>query len=131
MFTHNVIKDVFTFAGRSGRVEYLIFSIVYLICTIALFALAILPVKLIFPFAEDYAGIAIGVLFLSIITLMAVQIIYPVSAMALLIRRIRDTGLSPWCALAFAVPFINIIFWIFLLFAPKDTVKKKLTDSQT
>lgn len=36
----------------------------------------------------------------------------------LTIRRLRDAGLSPWLALLFFVPFVNIIFFVFCAFVP-------------
>ena len=36
----------------------------------------------------------------------------------LTIRRLRDAGLSPWLALLFFVPFINLVFFAFCAFVP-------------
>ena len=134
LFTHHIIKDIFTFSGRSGRVEYLSFTIVY--GTVGLPVSLFLSFPLEIPTEYNYFGLE-GI-FIPAPYLMAVMenpssftiltllwaILFWIITASVIIRRIRDMGLSPWFFLGKFISYTDIILWLFLLFAPRNTFKK-------
>ena len=126
MFTHNIIKDFFTFRGRSGRVEFFIFAAVYLGINIATSIALWINLGLGFDAFFQSEPVSFNVDSVSLVILyLAVIILFLIGITAVSTRRVRDTGLNPWFVLVNWIPDVNIAFSIFLLFAPTDVVKKK------
>ena len=129
-FTHSIVKNIFTFTGRSGRVEFAVFLLIYGICMALLLLLSKMFIFSAFTGIE-YASLApvTFLLFAIGIILFAASLPFFVAICAVATRRVRDTKLNPWFVLVGLIPYVNVAFLIFLFFAPKDTAKKKLTDS--
>ncbi len=130
MFTHNIVKNIFTFTGRSGRIEYLVFTTIYAVIGI--------PLAFFLPFPAEMEHYGLGLFGLlahlaaakaepSALVIFALLdvIVFWIIIAAVTIRRIRDVGLNPWFFLVMFIPYADFIFHLFLIFAPKDTMKKK------
>ncbi len=131
-FTHSIVKNFFTFTGRTGRVEFAVFSLIYAICMALLWMFGVFVIVSALK-GPEYASLmpVIGFMFGLGILLLLLSLPFFVALWAVATRRVRDTKLNPWFVLVGLMPYVNVAFLIFLLFAQKDTAKKKLTDSQT
>ena len=107
---------VFALKGRIGRLRYLAYSWLYgfiLVCAwfplVLLFGISILG----FGSLNPDLGVILGLL------VVAAAYIISISAFAILaIRRLHDLNKTGWLLLVFFIPFINMIFALYLIFAP-------------
>ena len=103
-----VMRDNYSnFSGRARRQEYWMFSLFYLIFTIAAFIIVALVGGLLSVAAGETVGYVIaGLLF--IVFFLA----HFIPSLAVTIRRIHDTGNSGWLYLLVLIPYLgsHIIF---------------------
>jgi len=102
-----MFKHLFSFSGRSGRLEYLVHSFADLFGIIAVF-FAI-------SFIEGGLGILVSPEFV-VFSIFAVIVVSIVTEMAVTVRRLHDLGMSGWHILGMLVPFYNIYLGLILLF---------------
>lgn len=105
----------FSFKGRIGRLDYLIYSILS-----SLF-FGLLAVFIMIPFgiglAMNGAGIEeIATSSLASIIFLPIQIVVSYTTLALSAKRFHDMGLSGWFSVLSLVPFASIVVLIILLF---------------
>ena len=94
-----VLKKYATFSGRARRTEYWMFVLFNIIIGVVLEILALIP--------------KIGILFWVILGLYGLALIIP--GLAVIFRRLHDTGKSGWYILFNLIPFVgSIIFLVFL-----------------
>lgn len=106
---------LFSFKGRIGRLRYLAYSIVW--------QLLIIGVGLVIGAALMMAGEGLALFGTLIMGIAYVGSIAPTFAMA--VRRLNDTNQSGWLSLLLLVPFVNIIFGFYLIFAPGTSTANK------
>jgi uncharacterized membrane protein YhaH (DUF805 family) len=102
-------KKAFTFAGRASRSEYWMF---YLFTMIAVFALGILTAVLIPAIGGKDTGSMMGAIGSGIVGLFMVATFFPF--LAVMVRRLHDTGRSGWWFWIAIVPLIGGV-WLFVL----------------
>ena len=91
----------FIYSASSGFIPYLLAGVIYL-----LFKAVV---------GEEIAAPIAG---LSLIVFFIITLVFTIS---LLIRRLHDLDKSGWMGLLGIIPFINIIFFLYVLFARGDT----------
>ena len=100
-----VLNNYFVFSGRARRMEYWYFVLFNFLISFALFYVDSLS-----GFMQQRYGIMIGPL--SGLYSLAVLIPY----LAVLVRRLHDTGRSAWWLLIYLLPFIGaLVIFIFTL----------------
>jgi len=95
-------KNIFNFSGHATRAEYWAFTILSWIFMVLLTIAIMLPISLAVDETKETMG-KFGILIFFIITP------YLIATLSLMVRRIRDTGVSGWWSLLF-LP-VNAIFY--------------------
>ncbi|MBS9781302.1 MAG: DUF805 domain-containing protein [Gammaproteobacteria bacterium] len=102
----------YSLSGRIGRLQYLAYSVLISLVTLPIWVLgvAIIPT---FNISPDSALVPI-IIFVSLLPwIFYWSFIYP-------IRRLHDLGHTGWLILINLVPLVNIIFSLYLIFAPGE-----------
>lgn len=102
---------IFALKGRIGRLRYLSYNLAYTISFIFL------------TFLSDWlttGNTIVGGVFA--LVLLVPYLCFTISAQC---RRLNDLNRSGWWALLLIVPFVNIIFWLYLTFAPGTKINNK------
>ena len=107
------MKQLFDFTGTKQRLDYFLQNVGLTVATIAIAFIGIMLIA-----TESTAGIIFG----TIVLLSTIPIV--IYSWKISTQRTRDTGLNPWFVLLNMVPYVNIAFLIFLLFAPTNAMKK-------
>lgn len=117
---HTIQKDrPFSHHGRYGRLSYIAWTFIA-----SLFYTAVLFVVIAMSFALSYFlgnGLSTEELFSSslgyllVILFVAVVIFFTVIFINITIRRLHDLNKSGWLWLLMLIPFLNILFWIYIL----------------
>jgi uncharacterized membrane protein YhaH (DUF805 family) len=93
-----VLKNYAGFSGRARRTEYWMFGLVNFVITLVFYILAFL-----------HAGF-----FIVLVALYGLAVLVP--SLAVLVRRLHDTGMSGWWILIVLVPFVGgIVLLVFTL----------------
>lgn len=96
--------------GRIGRVQYLAYS--FVVSLLLIFVLSILTAVLSPMFVQPETGFFVtGIAFY--LLMFAVGFVYAR-------RRLHDLGKSGWLSLLILLPLVNLIFGLYLLFAPGE-----------
>jgi uncharacterized membrane protein YhaH (DUF805 family) len=102
-----------TYSGTIGRLQYLGASAMVWTAMILAFVALIA--------AEDMPDAA-PVLQIIGISLFIATFVYSLS---ISVRRMRDTGASPWLVLTLMIPYLGILTGLILFFAPANTLNRK------
>ena len=102
-----MLKDIFSFSGRSGRLEYFVHSIADIF--------GILAVVSAFSFIEGQFDVSVGEEIVAL-SLLGVILVGIVAETAVTVRRFHDLGRSGWYLFATLIPFYNIYLALILLF---------------
>ena len=106
--------QIFSTSQRIGRLRWLAYS---MLANFVLFAIiGILAAVLVPMIATSQSSGGIGVT--AIISIILVYLIPFIVGIILARRRLHDLGQSGWLGLLFLVPLVNLIFGLYLLFAP-------------
>ena len=100
-----VIKRAFDFGGRSSRKEFWMYTLFYFIFNVIL---TIVDRMLGWDITNEY-GVLTGLFMLILL----------IPSIAVLVRRLHDTGRSSWRILIILIPFIGVI--VILVFAVLDS----------
>lgn len=100
---------IFSFSGRIGRVRYFAYSVGFGV----LFMLVMGVLVGIATSMGQEAGMVVGAIlyFIGSIVMLVFSIMFGV-------QRLHDLGQSGWLYLLILVPLVNMIFWLYLAFAP-------------
>ena len=93
------IEDYFSFKGRLRRKDYAIKSLILII-----------PIMIIQTIMRHSDNTIVLLVFLILLTALLV------SAMSLTVRRLHDFNMSGWLCLVGLIPYLNIVYWLFLVF---------------
>lgn len=127
---NRVLERVYDFRGRAGRKEFVyvwlasfLFALVVAIPAVAfLYWLAYYGSN--FEFADELtdaiftpANITCGILWgvITVVGSLAVTVAEIFTSM----RRLNDLAVSRWWVFLYLVPFVNLIFFVFLVFVPQ------------
>lgn len=94
-----LIEDYFSFKGRLRRKDYALRSLFFII--------PILIIQSIMRHSENV--VVLLILFILIIPISA-------SGLSLTVRRLHDFDMNGWLSLLGLIPYLNIIYWLFLIF---------------
>jgi len=103
---------IFTAQGRIGRLRYLAYGFLSYLLLIPIFIVIGVVAAILGDGATEVVEILGG-----IIGVVAYIALFVYSFM-LYKRRFNDLGQSGWLSLLLLVPIVNIVVWLFLLFAP-------------
>ena len=113
----DAVKTVFhkyaEFGGRATRAEYWWWQLFYAITFLPLYVVGVI-LLVVGASANDVAGAVLGGFFVLVCLLWALAVLLP--SLAVLVRRIRDAGLSPYLVFLGLIPSAGgIILLIFSL----------------
>ncbi|SMF62855.1 Uncharacterized membrane protein YhaH, DUF805 family [Alteromonadaceae bacterium Bs31] len=100
---------IFALNGRIGRIRYLAYSMIY---NLILYFVLGIAAAILMGILGDSGGVATGIVFL--VLYIPVLVIF----VALMRRRINDLDKSGWLLLLLLVPLVNLIFGLYMIFAP-------------
>jgi len=106
-------KDLFSYKGRMTRKEFAILHLLY-----ALYFVIGLPIMYIIGETDSDSFHIILLAFLTVIVLPVLVIQF-----FAVVKRLRDLNHSGWFFLIYFIPYVNVLFWLYLLFKP--SVKKR------
>jgi uncharacterized membrane protein YhaH (DUF805 family) len=102
--------ELFAWRGRIGRLRYLAYST----GTMLLYAFVMgVAAAILIPLA---GGGSKGPAFIVFIVLAYIPII--ITSVVMTRRRLNDLNHSGWLQLLLFIPFVNLFFWLYLVFAP-------------
>jgi uncharacterized membrane protein YhaH (DUF805 family) len=102
-----MFKGIFSFSGRSGRLEYFVHSIADIF--------GILAVASAISFVEGQFDVLVNEVVVAL-ALMGVILVGFVAETAATVRRFHDLGRSGWYLIGTLIPFYNIYLALILLF---------------
>ena len=102
-------------SGRIGRIRYLAYGILINLCLILITSLVGFVAGLLSHVSTDLATVILGVM-IWLITMIGSM--YGLFAPA--IRRLNDLNKTGWVSLLFFAPIVNLLLWLYLVFARGD-----------
>lgn len=100
--------------GRIGRLRYMAYNFILTV----LVYIAVIPILLLIGFLGGFSEDGN-----SFILILAMIVFFPIlcyAAFVPAIRRLNDLNRSGWLCLLMMVPYLNILFGLYLMFAPGD-----------
>ncbi len=110
-----MFKDMFSFSGRSGRLEYFVHSIADVF--------GILAVASAISFVEGQFDVLVNEVVVAL-AFMGVILVGVAAETAVTVRRFHDLGRSGWYLLGTLIPFYNIYLALILLFKKGQAVQE-------
>ncbi len=107
------------FSGRIGRLKLLAYGIWTFFITIAIAFIVSTALTFILPLGKalDIASIILAII-IYVPPIIFVWVIYP-------IRQLNDLGKTGWLVLMMLIPIVNVVFYLYLLFAKGDPKENK------
>lgn len=103
------------FKGRIGRMQYFVTSIILML-------VVLFPGNLFVSFSFEFDGI---ILLIFLLMLFVVYVVSMTLEISITVRRLHDIGMSGWFTLILFVPFLNLLWVLYLLFRRGEGVPNK------
>lgn len=102
----------YSLSGRIGRVQYLAYSVLISLVGGLIFALGVVTIPA-FNISSESALVPMIIFIFILPWIFYWSFIYP-------IRRLHDLGHTGWLVLIYFVPLVNLLFSLYLTFAPGE-----------
>lgn len=107
--------QIFSMKGRLGRLRYIVYHTLAAWAYLAVVGVLVVMFAMVFGFsAEKSAGVMAAMVFLILL------LYIPAIAISFIFakRRLNDLNQSGWLSVLTLVPFVNLAFYLYLVFAP-------------
>lgn len=94
-----LVEDYFSFRGRLRRKDYAIKSL-----------FLVIPIIILETIVSHSENVIV------LLVLLIILIVLSVSALSLTVRRLHDFEMNGWLCLIGFIPYLNIVYWLFLVF---------------
>lgn len=110
----NTIKKTFILKGRSSRLEFWNFNLLAFFSLLLILIIAGLIIYYMLSQREPSWDSVLLAISEFLIILIVVTIPYTISLYSLSVRRLHDMDYSGWFAIISLIPYINILFWLWI-----------------